>query len=94
MLSILPDMTLGGIGTPLSRLNRYINDVIMTYHKYMTYVHVTEIGGAPPVSKLQTRTTSLPAVTGPYTILVTITFNSKSNIIIQIVTTPTYYYLM
>ena len=33
MLSTLPNMTSGGIGTPLSRLNRYINDVIMTYYK-------------------------------------------------------------
>ena len=32
MLSTLPDMTSEGIGTPLSRLNRYFNDVIMTYH--------------------------------------------------------------
>ena len=32
MLSTLPDIILGGMGTPLSRLNRYINDVIMIYH--------------------------------------------------------------
>ena len=41
----------------------------------MTYVHVT-LDRDPPVSKLQTRTTALPAVTGPLIVLVTTTFNS------------------
>ena len=45
----------------------------------MTYVHVT-VDGAPPVSKLQTRTTLLPAVTGPLIELVTTTFNSKKTL--------------
>ena len=42
----------------------------------MTYVHVTGVGGAPPVSKLQTRTTSSPAVIGPLIVLVTTIFNT------------------
>ena len=42
----------------------------------MTYDHMTEVGGAPPVSKLQTRTTPLPAVIGLLTELVITIFNT------------------
>ena len=42
----------------------------------MTYDHITEVGGAPPMSKLQTSNTPLPAVIGPLAVLVITIFNT------------------